>query len=181
MVDSVSTYVDSVRLTLSTISGPWHSNDPRPSPDFYPRVQGKTWEWAGDKAKVCGWYLLSIITTCVKDKLDLSSKRVEISSNFKCKNTSLWAVGSKFQIIHKHSSLLPLNDFIGCSKFLIIHKASVTIPFLCELGMDMKLVGHWQKFWFVYQFCCYVNNHVTMWPHPLNVRWSMMKGWSTMT
>ena len=37
-------------LTVSTISGSWHSNDPRPSPNFSPWLRDKIWEWPGDKA-----------------------------------------------------------------------------------------------------------------------------------
>ena len=53
MVDSVSAnrvYV-TYYITKSTISGPWHSNDPRPSPDFFPRLRDKIWEWPGDEAR----------------------------------------------------------------------------------------------------------------------------------
>ena len=39
-------------LTESTISGSWHSNDPRPSPDFSPWLRDKIWDWAGDEANV---------------------------------------------------------------------------------------------------------------------------------
>ena len=37
-------------LTNSTISDPWHSFDPRPSPNFSPQLRDKIWEWPGDKA-----------------------------------------------------------------------------------------------------------------------------------
>jgi len=43
-------------LTESTISGLWHSFDPRPSPDFSPRLRDKISEWPGDEATV--WRLL---------------------------------------------------------------------------------------------------------------------------
>ena len=37
-------------LTKSTISGPWRSFDPMPSPDFSPRLRDKIWEGPGDEA-----------------------------------------------------------------------------------------------------------------------------------
>jgi len=37
-------------LPESTISGPWRINDPRPSPDFSPRLWDKIWEWPGEEA-----------------------------------------------------------------------------------------------------------------------------------
>ena len=37
-------------LTESTVSGPWRSFDPRPSPDFSPRLRDKIWEWPGNEA-----------------------------------------------------------------------------------------------------------------------------------
>ena len=37
-------------LTESTISSPWCSNVPRPSPNFSPRLWDKIWEWPGDEA-----------------------------------------------------------------------------------------------------------------------------------
>ena len=33
-------------------SGPWHSNDPRPSPNFSPCLRDKIWEWPGDEARL---------------------------------------------------------------------------------------------------------------------------------
>ena len=39
-----------VHRTESTVSGPWRSNVPRPSPDFSPRLRDKIWEWPGDEA-----------------------------------------------------------------------------------------------------------------------------------
>ena len=39
-------------LTESTISDPWRSFDPRPSPNFSPRLWDKIWEWPGDEARV---------------------------------------------------------------------------------------------------------------------------------
>ena len=35
-------------LTESTISSPWCSNNPRPSPNFFPWLWEKIWEWPGD-------------------------------------------------------------------------------------------------------------------------------------
>ena len=37
-------------LTESTISGPWRSFHPRPSPNFSPRLRDKVWEGPGDEA-----------------------------------------------------------------------------------------------------------------------------------
>ena len=42
-------------LTESTISGAWRSNDPRPSPDFSPRLRDKIWEWPGDEAIISAY------------------------------------------------------------------------------------------------------------------------------
>ena len=42
-------------LTVSAISGSWRSNDPRPSPDFSPRVARYIWEWPGDEANY--WFV----------------------------------------------------------------------------------------------------------------------------
>ena len=42
-------------LTESTISGPWCSFDPRPSPDFSPQLQDKIWEGSGDEATILGY------------------------------------------------------------------------------------------------------------------------------
>ena len=51
---SLLLYVPDVALSPgpseSTISGPWHSFDPRPSPDFSPQLQDKIWEGPGDEA-----------------------------------------------------------------------------------------------------------------------------------
>ena len=38
-------------LTKFTISDPWRTFDPRPSPDFSPRLRNKIWEWPGDEAR----------------------------------------------------------------------------------------------------------------------------------
>ena len=41
-------------LTESTISGPWRSFAPRPSPDFSPQLRNKIWEGPGDEATSLG-------------------------------------------------------------------------------------------------------------------------------
>ena len=42
-------------LTEPTISGLWCSNDPRPSPDFSPRLGDKIWGWPWDEATSLSW------------------------------------------------------------------------------------------------------------------------------
>ena len=42
-------------LTESSISSPWHSNVPWPSPDFSPRLQDKIWKCPGDEARCKGY------------------------------------------------------------------------------------------------------------------------------
>ena len=53
-------------LTESTISGPWHRFDPRPSPDFSPQLRDKIWEGPGDKATILP---LDSTTGCVQLQL----------------------------------------------------------------------------------------------------------------
>ena len=61
-------------LTESTISSPWRSFDPRPSPDFSPRLQDKIWEWPGDEA--------SHFDACVTDAfIGMWKTNVQISNN----------------------------------------------------------------------------------------------------
>jgi len=47
---STHTSLNTHIIFISTISSPWHSNDPRPSPDFSSQLRGKIWEWAEDEA-----------------------------------------------------------------------------------------------------------------------------------
>ena len=63
MVDSVNTNLSWTEnggrtrfvLTESTISGPWCSFDPRPSPDFSLRLRDKIWVGPGDEASRTKW------------------------------------------------------------------------------------------------------------------------------
>ena len=45
-------------LPVSTISGPWRSNDSRLSPDFSLRLWNKIWEWPGDDTSLIAQYTI---------------------------------------------------------------------------------------------------------------------------
>ena len=55
--------------TKSTISSPWHSFDPSPSPDFSSQLRDKIWEWPGDEATIVLHPLQSSISFWGKVKL----------------------------------------------------------------------------------------------------------------
>ena len=65
MVDSVST--NRVHQSFPVRDIVLHSFDPRPSPDFSPRLQDKIWEWPGDEG------MSAPQTICVQTTCDVTS------------------------------------------------------------------------------------------------------------
>ena len=96
-------------LTESTISDPWHSFDPRPSPGrFSPRLRDKIWEGPGNEAT-------DIICTCKSERL----RQLEIVYDC-CINQSYycavvhWRSGSQSMKAMLCDKNICLNIFLNC-------------------------------------------------------------------